>query len=60
MINRLIEKIEKTQAPIVVGLDPMIGYVPAFILDKEIKEKGETPEALSGNITRGLLMPSMN
>lgn len=45
MINRLIEKIEKTQAPIVVGLDPMIGYVPAFILDKEIKERGETLEA---------------
>ena len=45
MINQLIEKIKKTEAPIVVGLDPMIGYVPAHILDKAIKEQGETLEA---------------
>lgn len=28
MINKLIEKIQKTHAPIVVGLDPMLNYVP--------------------------------
>ena len=26
MINKLIEKIQKTNAPIVVGLDPMLNY----------------------------------
>ena len=31
MINKLIEKIRKTNAPIVVGLDPMLSYVPAHI-----------------------------
>ena len=31
MINRLIEKIQKTNAPIVVGLDPMLKYVPQHI-----------------------------
>ena len=31
MINRLISKIRKTNAPIVVGLDPMLKYVPEYI-----------------------------
>ena len=26
MINKLINKIQKTKAPIVVGLDPMLSY----------------------------------
>lgn len=29
MINKLIENIKKTNAPIVVGLDPMLNYIPA-------------------------------
>ncbi len=45
MINQLVEKIKKTQAPIVVGLDPMINYVPKHILDKAVGEQGETLEA---------------
>ena len=45
MINELISKIKKLNAPIVVGLDPMLSYVPEFILDKAIKEQGETLEA---------------
>ncbi|MCH5252450.1 MAG: orotidine-5'-phosphate decarboxylase [Lachnospiraceae bacterium] len=45
MINRLIENIKKTEAPIVVGLDPMIDYVPSYILNKAVKEQGETLEA---------------
>ncbi len=45
MINKLIENIKKTEAPIVVGLDPMLGYVPKYILDKAVKEQGETLEA---------------
>ena len=28
MINKLIENIKKTNAPIVVGLDPMLNYIP--------------------------------
>ena len=28
MIDKLITKIKKTGAPIVVGLDPMLNYIP--------------------------------
>lgn len=44
MINKLIEKIQKTNAPIVVGLDPMMKYVPAHIQKKAFTEYGETLE----------------
>ena len=44
MINKLIEKIQKTNAPIVVGLDPMMNYIPAYIQEKAFKEYGETLE----------------
>ena len=44
MINKLIEKIEKTEAPIVVGLDPMMKYVPEHIQKKAFAEYGETLE----------------
>jgi orotidine-5'-phosphate decarboxylase len=44
MINKLVEKIEKLSAPIVVGLDPMLDYVPEHILQKAYKEKGENLE----------------
>ncbi len=44
MINKLIEKIEKTEAPIVVGLDPMMKYVPEHIQKKAFSEFGETLE----------------
>ena len=27
MINQLVEKIKKTNAPVVVGLDPMLSYI---------------------------------
>ncbi|MCI8639061.1 MAG: orotidine-5'-phosphate decarboxylase [Coprococcus sp.] len=42
MINKLIENIKKTGAPIVVGLDPMLGYVPEHIQKKAFAEYGET------------------
>jgi orotidine-5'-phosphate decarboxylase len=42
MINRLIEKIRSTGAPIVVGLDPMLKYVPQHIQKKAFAEYGET------------------
>ena len=34
MISQLIEKIQKTKAPICVGLDPMLSYVPEHIVKK--------------------------
>lgn len=43
MINTLIEKIRKTNAPIVVGLDPMMQYIPEHIQKKAFAEFGETP-----------------
>jgi len=44
MINKLISKIQKTKAPIVVGLDPMLSYVPEHIQKKAFAEYGETLE----------------
>lgn len=44
MINKLVDKIKKTQAPIVVGLDPMLSYIPEHILKKAYAEYGETLE----------------
>ena len=44
MINKLIEKIQKTHAPIVVGLDPMLNYVPEHIQKRAFAEYGETLE----------------
>ena len=44
MINKLVEKIKKTKAPIVVGLDPMLSYIPQHIQEKAFKEYGETLE----------------
>lgn len=44
MINRLIDNIKKTNAPIVVGLDPMLSYIPEQITKKAFAELGETLE----------------
>ena len=44
MINKLVSKIKKTNAPVVVGLDPMLSYIPQHILDKAFKDYGETLE----------------
>ena len=32
MIDQLVEKIKKTKAPVVVGLDPRLSYIPEWIL----------------------------
>ncbi len=45
MIGRLIESIRRTGAPIVVGLDPQMKFLPGFILKKAFSEHGETLEA---------------
>ncbi len=44
MIEKLIEKIKKTQAPVVVGLDPMLDYIPGFLLKEAFARHGETLE----------------
>ena len=44
MINKLVDKIKKTNAPVVVGLDPMLSYVPEHIQKKAFDELGETLE----------------
>lgn len=44
MINQLVSKIQKTGAPIVVGLDPMMKFVPEHIQKKAFSEYGETLE----------------
>lgn len=41
MIDRLIENIKKTHAPIVVGLDPLLKFVPSHIREKAYAEFGE-------------------
>ena len=50
MINQLTAKIKKTGAPIVVGLDPMLNYVPQHIQKKAFAEFGETLEGAAEEI----------
>ena len=40
MIQKLISNIQKTNAPIVVGLDPMLGYIPEHIQKKRTLNSG--------------------
>lgn len=44
MISKLIDKIQRTNAPIVVGLDPMLSYIPEHIKAAAFAEYGETLE----------------
>jgi len=44
MINKLVDKIQKTGAPIVVGLDPMMKFIPEHITKAAFAEYGETLE----------------
>lgn len=44
MINKLVTEIKKKDAPVVVGLDPMLGYVPEHLTKKAFEEFGETLE----------------
>lgn len=50
MIEKLVERIKKLEAPIVVGLDPTLNFVPGFLIDKAVNEKGETLEAAADAI----------
>ena len=44
MINKLMKQIEKLDAPVVVGLDPMLSYVPEQVQKAAFSEYGETLE----------------
>ncbi len=62
MINKLISNIRKTNAPIVVGLDPMLNYIPEHIQKKAFAEFGETWRAQqkqSGSIIKESWMRPM-
>ena len=50
MINKLIDKIQKTGAPIVVGLDPMMKFVPDHIKKLAFESKGENLEGAADAI----------
>lgn len=47
MINRLVAKIKQTGAPIVIGLDPMMKFIPEHITQKAFREYGETLQGAS-------------
>ena len=51
MISQLIEKIKKTNAPICVGLDPMLSYVPEHVVKKSLDAYGETLEGAADATT---------
>ncbi|MBQ8007235.1 MAG: orotidine-5'-phosphate decarboxylase [Lachnospiraceae bacterium] len=50
MISKLIDSIKKKNAPVVVGLDPTLSNIPKKMVDRAIKDKGETFEAASDAI----------
>ena len=42
MINQLVKGIKEKDAPIVVGLDPMLSYVPKHLVKDAFAAYGET------------------
>lgn len=50
MINKLVDKIKKLNAPILVGLDPMLSYVPEYIQKRAFDTYGETLEGAADAI----------
>lgn len=50
MIQKLIKKIQETRAPICVGLDPMLNYIPDQIRNRSFGELGETLEGAADAI----------
>ena len=47
MIDRLINQIEAVQNPTVVGLDPTLAMIPAFIKEEMFEKYGKTPKAVA-------------
>ncbi|MDY6352259.1 MAG: orotidine-5'-phosphate decarboxylase [Lachnospiraceae bacterium] len=50
MIGKLIEEIKKKGAPIVVGLDPNLVFIPEYIQKAAFRESGETLEGAAGAV----------
>lgn len=44
MINKLVDKIKTQNAPVVVGLDPMLKYIPQHLQDAAFAQYGQTLE----------------
>ena len=52
MIDRLIQKIKETGTPIVVGLDPQLGFIPDSVKSAAFREYGETLEGAAEALLR--------
>ncbi len=52
MIQKLITNIKKTNAPIVVGLDPMLSYIPKWLLNNCYGEFGQNTAGASEAVFR--------
>ncbi len=50
MIQKLVNEIKKKNAPIVVGLDPQMSFIPEELLNKYYAEKGHTLDAVADAI----------
>ncbi len=50
MISKLISEIKKKNAPVVVGLDPTLKFIPESLLREAYKEKGKTLSAIGDAI----------
>ncbi len=50
MIAKLITEIKKKNAPIVVGLDPQLGFLPKKLMKAAVKEYGESLEAVAAAV----------
>ena len=48
MIEKLIAQIQKKNAPVVVGLDPSLRFIPAGIQQAAFAQYGETLEGRGG------------
>lgn len=58
MIDQLINNIKKTGAPVTVGLDPMLSYIPEHIQQQAFEEYGDTLEGAAEAVwkfNRGIL-----
>ena len=58
MIDRLTQAIRKTGAPVVVGLDPMLDYIPAHICEDAFAQAGQTLEGAAlavWNFNKGIV-----
>ena len=47
MIDRLIQRIEETENPAVVGLDPALAMIPQYLRQEKFEQFGKTPKAVA-------------